>query len=384
MPRMIQRSRNVQQIAPATISTKKVVSAYSKPLMVKVVTVPTRATTRDIAKMMARNSPTINDTIPQHMVDYFSLKGVFDDIGDGIRKGAESVTDRVVRGVGKRAGASSETVNRAMESEGYKTVRGKFSSDTVGVAKNAAISIATLGVAAGANAIASGAQAAQAAGAGAQAAQGVAQGAQVAQGVATGAKGAALVAKGANLLKTGQTIAKVATAGAGLIAATKSKDPKKIQQGLQEVSDATGKSTGEIASDLGIDTQGGTFGGNARSLAGDVQNVINSGLRDIGGTITGDAEKDMQTFVKDVVGPATGKDLSGLSPKLAEKVGLEFMGKIKAKKDAGQSLPPMYDKIAKETGKAEEKAEREVTAGFSASPGVMAGVLLVAIALLAK
>jgi hypothetical protein len=71
-------------------------------------------------------------------------------------------------------------------------------------------------------------------------------------------------------------------------------------------------------------------------------------------------EQKIKQFLKEVVGPATGKDLGDLAGSAAEAAMIDFISTIRNKKLNGEKLPKGLDAIAGLTLKAEDKAEQKI------------------------
>lgn len=88
--------------------------------------------------------------------------------------------------------------------------------------------------------------------------------------------------------------------------------------------------------------------------------IAGQGLQASGKVASGSNESKIKQFLKDVVGPQTGKDLGDLAGQAAETAMIDFISTIRNKKLNGEKLPKGLDKIADLTLRAEDKAEQKI------------------------
>ncbi len=88
--------------------------------------------------------------------------------------------------------------------------------------------------------------------------------------------------------------------------------------------------------------------------------AMDQAIRESGGMSNGTVSDTNEQFVERVVTPATGKDYSGAGKEAVGNAAIEFIASLCEKKRAGETLPPIYDKLATNCLKVEEKIERKV------------------------
>lgn len=91
----------------------------------------------------------------------------------------------------------------------------------------------------------------------------------------------------------------------------------------------------------------------------------------VGGS-SGSVATDTKTFVEQVVAPATGKDYTGVADEVLENAAIDFMATLIEKKRNGETLPPLYDKIASGAMKVENTVKQKVKTAAAGSIGTFA------------
>lgn len=109
--------------------------------------------------------------------------------------------------------------------------------------------------------------------------------------------------------------------------------------------------------------------------------AIDKALREIGAGVPNDQHDKLQLFADKIVGPGTATNLSGQGSEALSNAAIEFIATLADKKRAGETLPPIYDKIAGAALRTQDKLESKVRqgaeqkiGGFVMSNGAMIGI----------